>query len=58
MAEATQLLSYMDNQGLLVSNEIHKGRSKILVENVERFSARNMLVTNESADRLARFQAF
>ena len=52
--KTTQLLSYLDNQGLLVSNEIHKGRSKILVENVERFGARNVLVTNESADRLAK----
>ena len=52
--KTTQLLSYLDNQGLLVSNEIHKGRSKILVENVERFGARNVLLTNESADRLAK----
>lgn len=52
--KTTQLLSYLDNQRLLVSNEIHKGRSKILVENVERFGARNVLVTNESADRLAK----
>ena len=43
--KTTQLLSYLDNQGLLVSNEIHKARSKILVENVERFGARNVLVT-------------
>ena len=28
--KTTQLLSYLDNQGLLVSNEIHKGRSKFL----------------------------
>ena len=57
--KTTHLLSYLDNQGLLVSNEIHKGRSKILVENVERFGARNVVVTNESADRLAKvFQAY
>ena len=52
--KTTHLLSYLDNQGLLVSNEIHKGRSKILVENVERFGARNVVVTNESANRLAK----
>ena len=52
--KTTHLLSYLDNQGLLISNEIHKGRSKILVENVERFGARNVVVTNESAERLAK----
>lgn len=52
--KTTHLLSYLENQGLLVSNEIHKGRSKILVENVERFGSRNVVVTNESADRLAK----
>lgn len=52
--KSTHLLSYMDNQGILVSNEISKKRSKILVENIERFGASNILVTNESADRLAK----
>ncbi|MGT2950139.1 RNA methyltransferase [Streptococcus cuniculi] len=52
--KSTHLLSYLENTGLLVSNEISKKRSKILVENIERFGARNVLVTNESAERLAR----
>ena len=44
---------------MLVSNEINAKRSKILVENIERFGARNVLVTNESADRLAKvFQGY
>lgn len=51
--KTTHLLSYLNNTGLLVSNEINTKRSKILVENVERFGARNVLVTNESAERLA-----
>ncbi|MTB63997.1 23S rRNA methyltransferase [Streptococcus sp. zg-86] len=51
--KSTHLLSYLGNIGLLVSNEISKKRSKILVENIERFGARNVLVTNESAERLA-----
>lgn len=51
--KTTHLLSYLDNTGLLVSNEISAKRSKILVENVERFGARNVIVTNESADKLA-----
>ena len=51
--KSTHLLSFLDNTGLLVSNEINSKRSKILVENIERFGARNVVVTNESADRLA-----
>lgn len=51
--KSTHLLSFLDNTGLLVSNEINSKRSKILVENIERFGARNVLVTNESAERLA-----
>lgn len=52
--KSTHLLSYLNNTGLLVSNEINSKRSKILVENIERFGARNVLVTNESAERLAK----
>ncbi len=52
--KSTQLLSSMDNQGLLVSNEISAKRSKILVENIERFGARNVIVLNESAENLAK----
>lgn len=52
--KSTHLLSYLGNTGLLVSNEISKKRSKVLVENIERFGARNVVVTNESADRLAK----
>lgn len=53
--KSTHLLSYLDNTGILVSNEISSKRSKILAENIERFGARNVVVTNESADRLAKF---
>ncbi|MBM7636524.1 RsmF rRNA methyltransferase first C-terminal domain-containing protein [Streptococcus saliviloxodontae] len=52
--KTTQLLSYLNNTGILVSNEISKKRSKVLVENVERFGARNVLVTNESSQKLAK----
>ena len=57
--KTTHLLSYLENTGLLVSNEISSKRAKILVENVERFGARNVVVTNESAERLAKvFSAY
>ncbi|MEG3309077.1 RsmF rRNA methyltransferase first C-terminal domain-containing protein [Streptococcus suis] len=52
--KSTHLLSYLDNTGLLVSNEISSKRAKILAENIERFGARNVVVTNESADRLTK----
>ena len=52
--KSTQLAAYLSNQGALVSNEISSKRAKILVENIERFGATNVVVTNESADRLAK----
>ena len=52
--KSTQLAAYLAGEGLLVSNEISSKRAKILVENMERFGARNVVVTNESADRLTK----
>ena len=52
--KSTQLAAYLAGEGLLVSNEISSKRAKILVENMERFGATNVVVTNESADRLAK----
>lgn len=52
--KSTQLLAYLNNTGLLVSNEISTKRSKILVENIERFGAENVIVTNESSQKLAK----
>lgn len=52
--KTTHLLSSLGNTGMLVSNEINAKRSGILSENVERFGARNVVVTNESAERLAK----
>ncbi|MCS4487656.1 RsmF rRNA methyltransferase first C-terminal domain-containing protein [Streptococcus sciuri] len=52
--KSTHLLSYLDNTGILVSNDISTKRSKILAENIERFGARNTIVTNESSHRLAK----
>ena len=40
-------------QGLLVSNEIEKGRARILASNLERLGVTNAVVTSESPDRLA-----
>lgn len=51
--KTTQIASYMKNEGILVCNEIHPGRAKILSENVERMGIRNALVTNETPQHLA-----
>lgn len=51
--KTTQTASYMQNEGILVCNEIHPARAKILSENVERMGIRNALVTNETPQRLA-----
>ena len=51
--KSTQIASCMQHEGLLVCNEIHAARAKILSENVERMGIRNALVTNETPQRLS-----
>lgn len=51
--KSTQLASYLNGEGLLVCNEIHPARAKILSENIERMGIRNALVTNETPQKLA-----
>ncbi len=50
--KTTELAVYMKNQGLLVSNEIHPARAKILSSNVERMGISNALVLNEDSNKL------
>ncbi len=50
--KSTQLASKMEQQGLLVSNEIHPQRAKILSQNVERMGLSNVIVTNEDSNHL------
>lgn len=57
--KTTHLASKMKGGGLLVSNEIHPQRAKILSQNVERMGIKNAIVTNETPERLAaRFPGF
>ena len=51
--KATHLAALMADRGLLVANDIDGKRSKILAENLERWGARNALVTNAHPDKLA-----
>lgn len=57
--KTTQIAAYMQSKGLLVCNEIHPARAKILSENVERMGIQNALVTNETPKRLSElFEAY
>lgn len=50
--KSTQIAAAMKGKGILICNEIHPARAKILSENVERMGIRNAIVTNETPDRL------
>ena len=50
---STQIAAAMDGRGLLVANEIHPGRARILSGNLERMGVANALVLNETPERLA-----
>ncbi|MGI6031200.1 MAG: RsmF rRNA methyltransferase first C-terminal domain-containing protein [Eubacteriales bacterium] len=51
--KTTHLGGRMAGCGLLVSNEIHPARARILSQNVERMGLTNCVVTNETPQRLA-----
>jgi tRNA and rRNA cytosine-C5-methylases len=57
--KTTQIAGSMNGEGLLIANEIHPARAKILSENVERLGIRNAVVTNAAPHELSRrFPAF
>ena len=51
--KTTQIAGFMKGEGLLVCNEIHPQRAKILSENIERMGVKNAVVTNETPQRLS-----
>lgn len=51
--KSTHLAGKMDGQGLLVCNEIHPARAKILAQNIERLGVENAVVTNMDPFQLA-----
>lgn len=51
--KSTQLAAALRGRGLLVANEIHPKRAKILARNIERLAVANALVLNEHPQRLA-----
>ncbi|MCS7460118.1 RsmF rRNA methyltransferase first C-terminal domain-containing protein [Paenibacillus doosanensis] len=57
--KSTQIAGMLQGQGLLISNEIHPARAKILSENIERMGITNAVVTQMAPDPLAeRFPQF
>lgn len=50
--KATQAGARLSGSGLLVANEIIKSRAAILSDNIERFGLTNVIVTNETPQRL------
>lgn len=50
--KSTQIAGRMRQAGLLVSNEIHPARAKILSRNMERMGVGNAVVTNEDSKTL------
>ncbi len=51
--KSTQIADEMAGEGILICNEIHPQRAKILAENIERMGVCNGIVTNETPAHLA-----
>ncbi|MEF2965504.1 RsmB/NOP family class I SAM-dependent RNA methyltransferase [Paenibacillus sp. M1] len=51
--KTTQIAAKMRGEGLLISNEIHPQRARILAENVERLGIRNAVVTQAAPGELS-----
>lgn len=51
--KTTHIATKLKGEGLLLANEIHSTRAKILSQNIERMGIKNAVVTNETPARLA-----
>lgn len=51
--KSTQIADHLAGEGLLVTNEIHPARARILLENIERMGVTNAVVLNEKPARIA-----
>lgn len=57
--KSVQIGGQLLRDGLLVTNDIHPQRAKVLLKNMERYGVVNIVVTNETPDRLAKvFEGF
>lgn len=53
--KSTHIAERLEGRGLVVSNEIHPARAKILSQNIERLGIANGFVTNEDSGRLSEY---
>lgn len=51
--KTTHIAALMQNQGLLIANDINPKRVRDLARNVERWGARNIVIVNETPEKLA-----
>ena len=51
--KATHLAAQMQGRGLLVANDVHTGRARLLAENMTRWGAGNALITSAEPEQLA-----
>lgn len=51
--KTTHIATKIGDKGIIVANEIDNKRIKALVENIERMGIRNIVITNESPEKLA-----
>lgn len=57
--KSSQVASYLNGTGLLVSNDVSGKRVKDLSENIERMGAKNVVVMNENIDKISdKFQGY
>ncbi|MGL4608144.1 MAG: RsmB/NOP family class I SAM-dependent RNA methyltransferase [Trueperaceae bacterium] len=52
--KSTHIAALTNNQSILVANEIDKGRTKALLENLERIGSTKSVITNEDIAKLAK----
>ncbi len=56
--KSTHLLSLINNQSLLVSNEVIRSRASILSENIQKWGYSNAVVTNNDPENFQRLPGF
>lgn len=52
-SKSTQIAECLNHDGLLVCNEVNRERANVLLENIERHGAANVIVTNNDVSLLA-----
>lgn len=52
--KSMQIATFIKDEGLLVTNDINETRVKAILRNVEKFGLRNVIVLNESPEKIAK----